>query len=356
MSTALKSSNGTGAMTISDDEESTLGRMTRQNDAAVGTAIQLMAVMIDKRISTARQFPRSVARFKDEAADLLKNDVETARSAEYAKPVGGGTVKGPSVRLAEIALLCWGNAEIEMHEPIVTDKSVSVKASAYDLEKNIRQESVVTTSILKKDGSRFPQHMIETASMATASKARRNAIQAIIPRAYINDLLEVAKKVAAGSEKPLEQRRIDALDYFARTHKVQPERVFAMLAVNGIDDITSEHLDDLRAVMTSIKEGTATVDEFFAAADSSKTDELKKKLAERQQSVKPAATGQGKQPVTEQTDNLELAITVCQSAGLTVEEIAGCSLAEARALKGDERAKLVADLLDAAKKKDAKSQ
>lgn len=281
--------NGNGAMTIVDDREAMLGGIARQNQVEVSTAIQLAAALIDKRIATARQWPRSVARFKEEASDLLRNDVETARSAEYAKPVGGGTVRGPSIRLAEIAAMCWGNLEITIAEPVVGDKSVTVTATAYDMERNYTAPGMSTATIIDKYGNRYKQHMIETTILACASKARRNAIQAVIPRAYINDLLETAKKVAAGNEKPLEQRRIDALDYLARTHKVQPERVFAMLSVGGIDDITSEHLDELRAVITAIKEGTAAPEEFFPAAETSKADELKKKLADRQAAKKPAS-------------------------------------------------------------------
>lgn len=279
-------SQSNNKLTVIDDEESSLGRMIRP-EASVSTAIALASAMIDKRIATARQWPRSVARFKQEAGDLLREDVETARSAEYAKPVGGSVVKGPSIRLVEIAAMCWGNLEVEVGDPVITDKSVVVKAVAYDLERNYRAEGMSTTSILKRDGTRYPQHMIETATLATAAKARRGAIENVIPKAYIKDLLEVAKKVAAGSEKPLEQRRQDMLDYFARTYKVQPDQIFGVLAVGGIDDMTGEHLDDLRTIATSIKDKEATVEEFFPVKAESKTAAVMEKLNARKESTKP---------------------------------------------------------------------
>ena len=99
-----------GALTVVDDEDSMLGMMLQQQQASVGTAIQMAAAMLDKRISTARAYPRSITKFKREAAQLLSEDVETARAAEYAKPVGGGVVKGASIRLAELAAMCWGRA------------------------------------------------------------------------------------------------------------------------------------------------------------------------------------------------------------------------------------------------------
>ena len=43
-----------GALTVVDDEDSMLGMMLQQQQASVGTAIQMAAAMLDKRISTAR--------------------------------------------------------------------------------------------------------------------------------------------------------------------------------------------------------------------------------------------------------------------------------------------------------------
>lgn len=276
------------ALTTIEDEDGLLGGMM-QAPASVSTAIQVMAAMVDKRIATARSYPRKISRFKSEASQLLREDVETARSAEYAKPVGGSTVKGPSIRLAELAAMCWGNLEIEVGEPIVGDKSVVVKATAWDLERNYRQEAIATTSILKRDGSRYAAAVIETSALATAAKAKRNAIIAIIPRAYITDLLTVAKEVAAGNKKPLEIVRKETLEFFARSHKVQPEQIFAMLGIGGVDDITEEHLDELRPIATALKEGSATVEEFFQTKADSKLDAVREKVKAR----KAATNGNG---------------------------------------------------------------
>ena len=278
------------ALTTINDEDSRIGIMPQP--ATVGTAIQMMAAMADKRIATARMYPRRISKFKAEASALLREDIDTARSAEYAKPVGGGTVKGPSVRLAELAAMCWGNLEVELGEPIVSDKSVCVIATAWDLQKNYRQQGMATTSILDKNGNRYKASMIETACMATAAKARRNAILNVIPRAYVNDLLEVAKEVAAGNKEPLEIVRKKTLEFFARSHKVQADQVFAMLGIGGIDDMTEDHLDELRPIATALKEGSATVDEFFTTKTESKLDAVREKVKARADAAK--ANGNGK--------------------------------------------------------------
>src|SRR4051812_4288577 len=118
-----------------DDAETRLALPAR-GQLAVSTQIQAMAAMTDQRVNTAKAHPRSIARFLREARELITGDLDTAKSAEYAKPVGGGVVRGPSIRLVELAAVCWGNLEVEYGEPVIGDNSVTVSAYAYDLEKN----------------------------------------------------------------------------------------------------------------------------------------------------------------------------------------------------------------------------
>jgi hypothetical protein len=223
--------------------------------AATSHAVALAGALLDKRIASAKQWPRSISQFKREATQLLHEDIETARSAEYAKPVGGGTVTGPSVRLAEIAAYCWKNIDVEISDPIISENSVTVQAFAWDMERNTRMPGIASMPILKSNGQRYPQHMIDTTTNATASKARRNAILAVIPRSFINDLLVIAKEVASKNRPPLEEVRAKLLQFFENSHRVSPQQVCEYLSVKGVDDIGYEHVDELRAVAQGIKEG-----------------------------------------------------------------------------------------------------
>jgi hypothetical protein len=249
-------------------------------------AVALAAAVLDKRIATAKNWPRSVSVFKEQATELLQSDVETAMSAEYSKPVGGGSVRGPSVRLAELSALCWGNLEVEFADPVINETSVTVQAMAWDLERNIRMPGIATTSILNKQGVRYPQHLIETTISATASKARRNAILAVIPRAYINDLLDAAKLVASKNQKPLEQVRADMVEFFARSYKVEKNALLDYLGVKGVDDISKDNIDELRAVVTAIKEGEPV--ETYFGKQRSKAEIVKEKIDARKSKPEPA--------------------------------------------------------------------
>lgn len=272
-----------GEMAVLDHDDDTGTGMVATDRPTMPTMIALAAATLDKRIATARQWPRSIAKFKAAAADLIRQDKQTAMSAEYSKPVAGGKVTGPSVRLAELVAMCWGNLEVEVSEPVIGDGNVIVKATAWDLQNNYRQEAMASTSILKKNGERYPQHMIDTAINATAAKAKRNAILAVIPRTYVNELLEVARKVARGAEEPLDARRKKLLASFDSKHRVPKAMIFDYLQVGGESDITEGHIDELRTVWTSISDGEATVAEFFGDPKS-KVDAVKDKAAGRKKS------------------------------------------------------------------------
>jgi hypothetical protein len=128
--------------------------------------------------------------------------------------------------------------------------------------------------------------MIETTIAATAAKARRNAILAVIPRAYITDLLEAARQVARKNQKPLEQIRVDMLDYFARTYRVESQQIFDYLAIKGVDDISLDHIDELRAVSNAIKEGEPA--ETYFGKSKTKAEIAKEKVAARTSKKSPA--------------------------------------------------------------------
>jgi hypothetical protein len=294
MSTAIVKADGEVV------EPSEMGFVPQQFQPGYSMAIQLASALVDKRIATAKNWPRSVARFKDQAKQLLSEDKETAASAEYAKPVGKGTVTGPSIRLAELAAMCWGNLEVEVGEPTVNDKNVVVKATAWDLERNYRQEAVATTSIVDKSGRRFANHMIETASAATVSKAKRNAIIAVIPRSYITVLLDHAREVARGIVKTLEERRAMIVQTFARK-RIEPQQLCESLGVTGIDDITEEHIDTLRGIWTAINEGEPA-ESFFKPQETSRTEELKKKLGSKADKLKVESKPGEMFPGQDQTD------------------------------------------------------
>ena len=56
--------------------------------------------------------------------------------------------------------------------------------------------------------------MIMTTANAATSIALRNVVFRVVPRAYINEIYEAARKAAAGSARTLKQRRMEMIQYF----------------------------------------------------------------------------------------------------------------------------------------------
>lgn len=217
---------------------------------------------IDTQIATAHRFPRSIAKFFKRAEDLATATLEIAASMEYAKPVGGGKVKGPSARLAEIVAATYGNLRVQARVIAETDSEIIAQGVAHDLETNVAQSTEVTVSLLKRDGTRVGPDQVATMRGAACSKARRNAVFLTVPVALCQPIIAAARKVAAGDAKTLPERRDAMLKWFG-DKGVKSDPILAWLGVKGIDDIGLEHMADLLAAQNSAKEEGISLSGLF---------------------------------------------------------------------------------------------
>lgn len=217
---------------------------------------------IDIQVSTAKRYPRSITKFKDEIQSLALLDQETAEACIYALPRDGKSVEGPSARFAEIVASSWGHMRVETRVVGEDDHFVSVRGVAWDLERNVAKAVEVRRRITNKAGRRFNDDMIVVTSNAAGSIASRNAVLQVVPRAYWFPTYEACRKAAVGDQKTLANRRAAALAHFQKMG-VSQDRVFALLGVAGVDDITGEQLLKLLGLATAIKEGDTNIDEAF---------------------------------------------------------------------------------------------
>lgn len=220
---------------------------------------------IDIQISTAKRFPRSITKFKQEIGSLALLDQETAAACIYALPRDGKSVEGPSARFAEIVASCWGHMRIQTRVASEDDHFITLTGIAWDLERNVAKSVDVRRRITKKNGQKYNDDMIVVASNAGGSIASRNAVLQTVPRAYWWPTYLACRKAAVGDQKTLAGRRADALDYFQKMG-IERARVFALLGVAGVDDITSEHVLTLVGLATAIKEGDTNIDDAFPVA------------------------------------------------------------------------------------------
>ena len=222
---------------------------------------------IDTAIATAKKFPMhsgagGLVRFQDEATALATLSPEVAASCLYAVPRAGKMIEGKSARLAEICLSAWGNARCASRIIEIGEEAVTVQGVCHDLERNISITADVRRPIVTKHGKRYSADMINTATMAASSIARRNAILGVIPGALTEVIYQTARRAAVGDVDSLDVRRAKAMRYFALIG-VTEERVLAVLGKPNVQAIDADGLATLLAAANSIKEKHVTPEEAF---------------------------------------------------------------------------------------------
>ena len=165
--------------------------------AESGTLAVLHSAEVDTQITTARKYPRSIKRARDEIMELVTLTEDVARECVYALPRKQDgkrvIIEGPSARFAEILAHSWGNARagarvVDDHGDFVTAQGVF-----HDLEKNVAITYEVKRRIVNRDGHRFSADMIGTTSNAACSIALRNAVLKGVPKALWEDAYQAAK-------------------------------------------------------------------------------------------------------------------------------------------------------------------
>lgn len=217
------------------------------------------AIEFDRIVATARRWPRSMSTFFARVRDQALVSQGMAESCFYALPRGGKTLIGPSIRLAEIAARSFGNMDVSTRIVDEDDSFIYAEASAIDYETNFRVRVIEPRRILNKDNRRFNIDMIGVTGKAAMSIARRNAIFQIVPRAMVDEIVEVCREYACGKSIPLDQRRSKAIDYWAK-FGVDAAEMCALIGCAGIDDIGFDQIAALTGLATAIKQGDTSID------------------------------------------------------------------------------------------------
>lgn len=280
-----------------------------------GAVASITRAEADTQIVTAKKYPRSIKTFMDTAKGMVTMDVETAEGCFYKlkRKNPDGSVKfieGPSVRLLEIAAAAYGNLTYGARIISEDARFITAQGVAWDLQNNNRQTLEVRRRITTKTGATFGEDMIAVTANAACSIAKRNALNGVIPRVFVNQLFEIAKQTAVGKLGTLAERRQKAVDYFVKNLHVPLEKILLWLEVKGIEDIQLDHLESLSGLKTALKDGETTVEkEFNDLNNTSAAPEFDKKA--------PAETAAGKAPATTQAQPLTELKQMIEADGLT---------------------------------------
>ena len=286
----------------------------------------LTRAQIQARTTVALMRPRDLLAVRD---TLLKDAKRPgfAATAEYAKPVGGSTVKGPSIRFVESGLRAMGNVDVGVS--VIRDDEAEriAKVSVVDLESNSAYAMEIhldkTVERRRPDGYevlgqrtnksgqtvyivRATEDDLAIKQAAQVSKAVRTLGLRLIPGDLVDDAMvacrETRGKTDAQDPAAAAKRVADAFSGIG----VRPADLAKYLG-HGIDQSSPAELDDLRAIYAAIKDGETTWRDVMATreggegkAEASPTQAAASKVREK--------LGRGKQaavPAREPGDDAE---------------------------------------------------
>lgn len=262
---------GNGAMTVGSGAAVALAAQTSQ------AAIQERLADSQMRFMMARQFPRDIVAIERNVANACSR-FSLAQMAQYALPVSGSTVKGPSIRMAEVLAQAYGNLDIG-REVVATGKDErgkwsDIRVYALDLETGLRfQETMrihhVRYSKSKGDTAITDLSELERLFSQHAAKRLRECILRAIPRdltekalAWCRQTVQSGDKDSNGKPlKPLIDRcKAIVLEFERLGVKREQVEKYVGCAMNLW---TPEHFEDLVSVWRSVKDSELKVEEFF---------------------------------------------------------------------------------------------
>lgn len=239
---------------------------------ATAVAPQSLAAMemheLIPRMELARRLPRSPEAF---AVRLRKEAITNEPGSMVFRKPGKDdkgrpiTLMGPSIRMTEIAARLFGNLDVGAPVTIYQESMVSVTVRVLDLETNVSECGVSTTSLVASSGRLMPPHVRANLALATAAKAFRNAVTKIIGKAMLDELVgpclhaaeqrhqaEIDAEKKAGNSGDKWRRFVEG---WAKV-KITEAELLAACKVTTASEVTAAHFTSLAAAWTTAtKEG-----------------------------------------------------------------------------------------------------
>jgi len=248
-------------------------------DPSAIAAAETVKARIQSAYIMAFQKPRDEMEARDRILTACKR-TEFAGKAEYSRPQGGKSIKGPSIRFAELALREWGNILSEV-QTLYDDESIRrVRVSVLDLETNAQfsKDLQIKKTIERKNkkgreedvlGERLNSYKetvyilratdeeMYTKEAAWVSRILRNEGLRLIPTDIIEEGMDQARKTVANraiQDPEGEKKRL--LDAFSGIG-IKPKEVEKYIK-HSLDTISPPEIVNLRIVYQSIKDGEST--------------------------------------------------------------------------------------------------
>jgi hypothetical protein len=242
---------------------------------------------------------------------LATATLRIAKSCQYFRPVGkkDGVQKfaeGAGIRLAEIMKSKWGNIQIAKRVIGTRDGMIGVAWAAWDLEANVRDMGEVWRPYFNND------KMIPVITSAAMKFAERDAVFAIVPKSYADEVLRECKKMICGDGQQKADTMIEAVAAFGELGVLQDKLMSSIDRKNypvGSDD----ELVFLIGLYNAIKDGICSVEDVFGKGSTKPEVSMP---VEQPQKATPAKDSKKKPAVTppKEADDIDGALMVRSAA------------------------------------------
>ncbi len=272
-----------------------------RRDVAAFAAAEGAKALVQGRIIMAMKRPRDI----DDVRRRLLNDCKRPRFAEaarYSKPMGGGSVKGWSIRFAESVVRHMGNIDCRASIIAQDDEHTVLRFDAIDLETNagFGGEIVIDKTVERKrmrsgevalkvrtNSRGEPTYVVraneddmQTKLASAVSKGIRTFALRLVPADILEECYDV---ILAGPKEDPAAARKRIVDSFTALG-VGPEAIKKIVGVKDLTLMTAAQLQMLREMYTAIREGDMSVEEVMStdaevikSASEKLRDKLKKK-------------------------------------------------------------------------------
>ncbi len=317
-------------------------------DPAAVAAAESAKALIQSGYIMALKKPRN----KDVARVNILNAcrrTEFAKKVEWKKPVGGETISGPTIRLAELALSEWGNNRTITQVLYEDDYVMRLNVSVVDLETNVTfgkdipirktverhkkgDREVVNERKNTKNETVFIVRCTDEELMnkigSAASRVIRTEGLRLIPSDIIDEAMNIARQVRATDDKlDPEKEKKKIIDSFFSVG-VSPQDIEKYLQ-HPISQLVPAELENLRFIYRALKEGELKKwsdlfdEEPSQSGEGDSSDKSNKKVAEKSkeklQNLKDKVLKKGTPPVVEPSEPEKEAIDAAVKAEVPEE-------------------------------------
>ncbi len=270
---AGKTTESFGALTIEKQYELQAIAVAKAAEAEVQSAY----IMALKR-------PRSEENARVAILRVCKNPI-FAKKAKYRKPVGGQTIVGPSIRMAEELKRLFGNMLTQQMTIYEDESKRIIRIVDKDLETNVgySKEITIDKTVERKNAAgrevlserlntkrervfivRATEDELLNKENALASKAIRNNILRLIPEHILDEALAVVDAtLRTGAQVDPRAARLHLIDGFAEVG-VKPSDLEEYLK-HPLEQLNDREIVELGDMLNALKDGQAKWADFLEA-------------------------------------------------------------------------------------------